>query len=134
MHKKQAIFEPTGGKAYALTNGASYNLLSNGSYDISVSDVNSAYEEFNDPEKVSLDYVIMGPGLNTESDTLQKASYVGAVAANRKGVSLLFHHTSLQFCLPLELLVQTKKDIVNSIKNFYSTIGSNSYLVFGFKL
>ena len=127
--EKTAIFEPTGSKAYALTNGASYNLLSDGSYDITVSDVNAAYGEFNDPEKVALDYLIMGPGLNTEEKTLQKASYIGAVAANRKDcIAFVSPHKST--ILSSTGVARSNQDIVDSIKNFYSSIGSNSYLVF----
>ena len=71
----------------------------------------------------------MGPGLNTESDTLQKASYVGAVAANRKDcIAFVSPHKST--ILSSTGVARSNQDIVNSIKNFYSTIGSNSYLVF----
>jgi len=127
--QKTSVFEPTGGKAYALTNGSSYDLLSNGSYNISAAAVNAAYGEFSDPEKVSLDYIIMGPGLNTEDDTLQKASYLGTVAANRKDcIAFVSPHKST--ILSSSGVARSNQEIVDSIKNFYSTIGSNSYLVF----
>lgn len=122
-------FEPTGIKQYALSSGESYDVLDAGGYDISVAEINSAYAEFEDPELVSIDYLLMGPGLNSESESIQKASYIGSIAANRKDcIAFVSPHKST--ILSSTGVARSNSEIVDSIKDFYDTIGSNSFLVF----
>ena len=125
---KTYVWEPTGTKAYALTNGASYPTDAFGSYDLSSADVNAGYAEFVDPERVTIDYVLMGPGLATEQGSSEKASYIASIATNRKDC-LAFVSPHRSTILSDSGAALSNKDIVDNIKAFYSTLGSSSYVV-----
>jgi len=125
---KTYVWEPTGTKAYALTNGSSYPTDSFGTYNLTSSDVNAGYAEFVDPERVTIDYVLMGPGLSTELASKEKASYISSIATNRKDcIAFVSPHRSA--ILSDSGAALANKDIVDNIKSFYSSLGSSSYVV-----
>ena len=101
----------------------------NGLFDVSVAELNAGYNLFADTETITVDYLIMGPGLFDETSTKQKASYIASIANTRKDcIAVVSPHEGN--ILSTSGVPRTNQDIVSNIKNFYSTIGSNSYCVF----
>ena len=126
---KTVAFEPKSSIDYSLTSGSDYSMASNGLYDISVSEINSGYDTFNDTETVSIDYLVMGPGLKNETDTLLKASYIAGIAQNRKDCIAVISPYR-ENILSTSGVPKDNNTITKNIKSFYDTIGSNSYCVF----
>ena len=130
---RTSSFEPVGSKDYALTSGTDYNTVTgaenNGLFDVSVGELNAAYDLFADTETITVDYLIMGPGLFDENQTKQKASYIASIAKTRRDcIAVVSPHEGN--ILSTSGVPRTNQDIVSNIKNFYSTLGSNSYCVF----
>ena len=126
---KTSAFEPKGSINYSLTSGSDYSVTSNGLYDVSVSEINSGYDTFNDTETVSIDYLVMGPGLESESDTALKASYIAGIAKTRKDCIAVISPYK-ENILSTSGVPKDNTVIVENIKTFYNAIGSNSYCVF----
>lgn len=126
---KTLAFEPVGAASYSLTGGADYDLLSNGLYDINVATINGAYDSFEQLETVTVDYLIMGPGLPSEADTRAKLAHIAGIAARRKDC-IAFGSPHKSNIISSSGNALSNSQIVKNIKNFFSPIGSNSYLVF----
>jgi len=125
---KTAAFAPVGAKSFRLTSGEDYDTLPSGAWNVTVTDVNNAYESFADLETVSLDYLLMGPGLSSEEDTRLKATYLAGLATTRQDcVAFLSPHKGN--IISDSGLVLTNREIVKNLKRFYSQVTSTSYAV-----
>ncbi len=94
-------------------------------YTISRPDILGAYDLFNDAETVDLDYILMGPGMQSLGDTIAKAQHLISIANTRKDC--------MAFISPYrpDVVGQPKVlDIVNKIVEFYDQLNSSSYVVF----
>ena len=125
---KTADFEPAGSKSYSLTGGADYNLLGGGEFDVSVGELNAGYSLFADSDNVTLDYLIMGPGMISEADTRQKLTHIAGIAAARKDC-IAFGSPHKGNIISATGTALSNADITKNIKSFYAAVGSNSYLV-----
>ena len=125
---KTADFEPAGSKSYSLTGGADYDLLGGGEFDVSVGELNAGYSLFADSDNVTLDYLIMGPGMISEADTRQKLTHIAGIAAARKDC-IAFGSPHKGNIISATGTALSNADITKNIKSFYAAVGSNSYLV-----
>ena len=121
-------FEPVGSKDYDLGAGADYTALASGAWDLSSSDFNNAYDEFREIDSINLEYLIMGPGLATETATKEKLNYIAGIAAERKDC-MAFGSPHKGNIVATTGLPLANKDIVKNIKDFYNGVSSSSYLV-----
>ena len=121
-------FEPVGSKDFDLGAGADYTALASGAWDLSSSDFNTAYDEFREIDNINLEYLIMGPGLATETATKEKLNYIAGIAAERKDC-MAFGSPHKGNIIATTGLPLANKDIVKNIKNFYNGVSSSSYLV-----
>ena len=121
-------FEPVGSKDFDLGAGADYTALASGAWDISSSDFNSAYDEFREIDSINLEYLIMGPGLATETTTKEKLNYIAGIAAERKDC-MAFGSPFKGNIIATTGLPLSNKDIVKNVKSFYDGVSSSSYLV-----
>ena len=121
-------FEPAGSKSYSLTGGADYDLLGTGSFDITVGELNAGYSLFSDTDNTTLDYLIMGPGLESEADTRAKLTHIASIANTRKDC-IAFGSPHKGNIISATGTALSNADITKNIKSFYATVGSNSYLV-----
>ena len=121
-------FEPAGSKSYSLTNGADYASLSGGEFDISVGDLTAGYALFTDTDNITLDYLIMGPGMESEADSRAKLTYIAGIAAARKDC-IAFGSPHKGNIISASGTALSNADITKNIKSFFSPVGSNSYLV-----
>jgi hypothetical protein len=121
-------FNSVGNVLYTLSNG--YNYENNG-MQVSLGDISSAYDVFEDDARFSIDYLIQGPGLTTEQESQAKANKLIAIAEQRKDcIAVISPHR------------ENVVDISNSttqttnVINFFNQITSSSYAVFdsGYKL
>ena len=121
-------FEPVGSKDYDLSAGADYTALASGAWDLSSSDFNGAYDEFREIDNINLEYLIMGPGLATETATKEKLNYIAGIAAERKDC-MAFGSPHKGNIIATTGLPLANKDIVKNVKDFYNGVSSSSYLV-----
>lgn len=125
---KDVNFEPKGSVSWGLTAGADYPTLSSGQWNIVITDLTGAYDYFRDEETVNIEYLIMGPGLPTESDTRAKLNHIASIAADRKDC-IAFGSPHKGNIISDSGLPLTNAQIVRNLKDFYAPVGSNSYLV-----
>ena len=121
-------FEPVGSKDYDLSAGADYTALASGAWDLSSADLNGAYDEFREIDSINLEYLLMGPGLDTETKTREKLNYIAGIAAERKDC-MAFGSPHKGNIIATTGLPLANKDIVKNVKDFYNGVSSSSYLV-----
>ena len=121
-------FEPVGSKDYDLSAGADYTALASGAWDLSSADFNSAYDEFREIDNINLEYLLMGPGLDTETKTREKLNYIAGIAAERKDC-MAFGSPHKGNIIATTGLPLANKDIVKNVKDFFGSVSSSSYLV-----
>ena len=97
-------------------------------YAYTAGEIDSAYEVFSETEDATVDFVLMGGSMATETDTKAKAGSVMAVAQNRKDcIAFISPHRGNQVGTSGALTRSTQK--VNTI-NFFNSLASTSYAVF----
>ena len=121
-------FEPVGSKDYDLSAGADYTALASGAWDLSSADLNGAYDEFREIDSINLEYLLMGPGLDTETKTREKLNYIAGIAAERKDC-MAFGSPHKGNIIATTGLPLANKDIVKNVKDFFGSVSSSSYLV-----
>ena len=107
-----------GGARYVLASGAT-------DYSVTLGEVQTAYEEFADPESVQLDYLLMGPGGGTSSDSRSKAAKLISIASARKDcIAFISPHRGNI------VGVSSALDQTNNVVGFFDTLESTSFAVF----
>ena len=110
-----------GADAYLLTGGTD-------DYAYTPAEFKTGLDEFNDKETVSLDFVLMGGSMASETDTKLKAGHVMSLASRRKDcIAFVSAHKGNQVSGTTLLSRTQQKD--NTV-NFFANLGSNSYAVF----
>lgn len=94
-------------------------------YTVSRQDCLGAYDLFNDAETIDIDYILMGPSLSSQSDTISKAQKLISIAETRKDcIAFVSPHRS-------DVIGQTKiGNIVERTINYFDQLSSSSYAVF----
>ena len=117
-------FSVIGSKTYTLGGGVDYSA--NGGMKAELSDIQSAYDLLSNKDEIQVDYLIMGPGLDTEEKSQQKASYLISIAEQRKDcVATIGPHRG-----SLVGLTNTNEQTNNLIRYFNGVGSSSSYAVF----
>jgi len=90
-----------------------------------LSDTMRAYDLFSNRDEIEVDYLIMGPGCDTESESQAKANKLIAIASERKDCMAVIgpHRTNL-------VNVTNTNDQTDNLINYFSTLASSSYAVF----
>ena len=120
-------FEPKGATHYSLANGKNYSEVGN-PYDIGVQELITAYNIFKDTEQSSIDYILMGPDMDSELKTKDKLNAIASIAADRKDC-IAFGSAFKGNILTADGNAQSNDSIKKNLKSFFSDISSNSYLV-----
>jgi hypothetical protein len=117
------IFKSIGNVTYTLNNGNDYGDL--GSMEVSLGSIITSYDQFSNRDLISLDYLIMGPGLDTISDSQAKANNLIAMAEQRKDcLALISPHRASVIDIP------NSETQTSNIIEFFSPLQSSSYSVF----
>ena len=118
-----AIFSSIGRATYVLESGKNYT--SQGNLKSSLGDIMTAYDLFNNKEDVAVDYLLMGPGCDSLSDSQAKANRLISIADGRKDcVAVISPHRASVVDLT-NTSVQT-----NNLLEFFGPLSSSSYAIF----
>ena len=115
--------------AYILSSAG--GALSGGAddYAYTAGEITSAYQEFNDTEATTIDFVLMGGSMGTETDTQTKAGAVAGVANARKDcIAFISPWNGNQIATSGGAALSAADQLENTI-DFFSSIGSSSYVV-----
>jgi hypothetical protein len=112
------VFDILGKYNYTLAKGAD-------DFAVTLGEVQTAYQEFSDPETVQIDYLLMGPSSGSVSDAKAKAASLITIASARKDC--------IAFISPARsnvIGVQSSADQTNNVVAFFESLESTSYAVF----
>lgn len=117
------------GDAFALIGKLETDLAGGtDDYAYNASEIEDAFDEFADTELVSIDFLLMGGSLATETDTKAKANKVISIASARKDcVAFVSPHKANQIGTAGTLSAFQQKE--NTL-NFFNGMTSTSYAVF----
>jgi hypothetical protein len=123
QNAQDTIFSAIGNETYTLGGGVNYSA--SGGMKATLGDLITSYGLFSNKDEVQVDYLIMGPGLDNESDSQAKANYLISVAGDRKDcVAVIGPHRA-----NLIGITNTATQTSNLIK-YFSPLSSSSYAVF----
>lgn len=123
VNAQDVTFSAIGNKTYTLTGGVDYSA--NGGMKATLGDLITSYDKFSNKDEIQVDYLIMGPGMDSVSDSQAKASYLVSLAEQRKDcVATVGPHKS-----DLVGLTNTTTQTTNLVK-YFSSLPSSSYAVF----
>jgi len=116
-------FSAIGNKTYALTGGVDYSAA--GGMKAQLGNLMNSYGKFSNKDEVQVDYLIMGPGMESSADSQAKAGYLISLAEQRKDcVALIGPHRA-----DLINVTNTTTQTTNLVK-YFSSLPSSSYAVF----
>jgi len=116
-------FSAIGNKTYVLTGGVDYSA--SGGMKATLGDIITSYGKFSNKDEVAADYIIMGPGFDSQNDSQAKAGYLISISQNRKDcVSLIGPHKG-----DLVGITNSTTQTDNLIK-YFSSLSSSSYAIF----
>jgi len=116
-------FSAIGNKTYALTGGVDYSA--SGGMKATLGDLITSYGYFSNKDEIQVDYLINGPGFDTESDSQAKANYLISIAGDRKDCVAVVSPHRANLIGVTNTTTQT-----NNIIKFFSSLSSSSYAVF----
>jgi Phage tail sheath protein subtilisin-like domain/Phage tail sheath C-terminal domain len=120
---KDAWFSSVGRVSYDLANGKNYTTQ--GNLKSTLGSIIEAYDLFNNKEDVSVDYLLMGPGLDSITDSQAKANKLISIAEGRRDcIAVVSPHRASVVDLT-NPVIQT-----NNIIQFFGPLQSSSYAVF----
>jgi len=116
-------FAAIGNKTYSLTGGVDYSA--SGGMKPALGDLITSYGLFSNKDEVQVDYLIMGPGFDSQFDSQAKANFLISIAESRKDcVATVGPHRA-----NLIGLTNTTTQTTNLI-NYFSSLQSSSYAIF----
>ena len=118
------VFSAIGNVTYTLSGGKDYGTTI-GAMKAELSDIVTSYRLFSNKEEIEVDYLIMGPGLLTKSQSQAKAQELISIANARKDcMAVISPHRA-------DVVDRTNtEDQTNQIIEFFSPLSSSSYSVF----
>ena len=116
-------FSAIGNKTYNLSGGVSYSAA--GGSATTLGDLQTSYNLFSNKDEIQVDYLIMGPGLTSKSDSQAKAGYLISLAEGRKDcVAVIGPHKA-----DLVGVTNNTTQTTNLIQ-YFSSLSSSSYAIF----
>jgi len=122
LNAQGVTFSALGNVNYTFAGGVDYSAT--GGMKAELSSLITAYGFFSNKDEIEVDYMIMGPGCTTQSESQAKANYVISLAESRKDcVATVGPHRT-----DLVGLTNTETQTSNLI-NYFSSLSSSSYAV-----
>jgi hypothetical protein len=116
-------FAAIGNITYTLAGGVDYSA--SGGMKATLGDLMTSYNLFSNKDDVQADYIIMGPSMDTQTDTQAKAGFLISLANQRKDcVTTIGAHKA-----DLVGVTNTTTQTTNLIK-YFSTLASSSFAIF----
>jgi hypothetical protein len=123
LNAQDVTFSAIGNKTYSLSGGVDYT--SSGGMKATLGNLITSYNLFSNKDEIQVDYLIMGPGFDSEFDSQAKASFLISLAEGRKDcVATIGPHRQ-----NLIGITNTTTQTTNLIK-YFSSLPSSSYAVF----
>jgi len=123
QNAQDVTFSAIGNKTYTLGGGVDYSAA--GGMKASLGDLITSYGLFSNKDEVQVDYLIMGPGCDSQTDSQAKAQYLISLAEERKDcIATVGPHRA-----DLVGITNTTTQTNNIIK-YFSSLSSSSYAVF----
>jgi hypothetical protein len=123
LDAQDTTFSAIGNVTYSLGGGKDYS--NNGGMKPQLGDIITSYGLFANKDDIQVDYLIMGPSFDSESDSQAKAQYLISIAEQRKDcVATIGPHKG-----SLLGITNTTTQTTNLIK-YFSSLSSSSYAVF----
>ena len=122
LNAQGVTYSALGNVNYTFAGGVDYSA--SGGMKAELSSLITAYGLFSNKDEIQVDYMIMGPGCATESESQAKANYVISLATARKDCVATVgpHRTNL-------VGLTNTNDQTNNLINYFSTLSSSSYAV-----
>ena len=137
---QDVTFSALGNKTYTLEGGKDYSSATPGTTGTMTADLGSlatAYDLFGNRDEIAVDYLIMGPGLGSITESASKASKLISIAGSRKDcVAVISPHRYSVVSEPepgsSTPRFLTTNDQTDNIINFFGQIGNrnSSYAIF----
>ena len=123
-------FLAIGNKTYTLLGGNDYQSTGGDGYKADLGKLITAYGLFSNKDEVELDFLIGGPGCDTEAQSQAKANYVISLANARKDciATIGAHRANLVAAAGGGLL--TSEQQTTNLINYFNPLSSSSYAVF----
>ena len=120
---QDVTFTVLGNASYTLGGGVDYSA--NKGAKAELSNLITSYGLFANKDEIEVDYLIMGPGCATESESQAKANYIISLANERKDCMAVVgpHRTNL-------VNISNTTTQTNNLINYFSSLSSSSYCVF----
>jgi hypothetical protein len=120
---QDVTFSAIGNITYTLTGGVDYSV--NGGMKPELGDLITSYGLFSNKDEIQVDYLIMGPGFDSEFDSQAKANYLISIAESRKDcvTTISPHRANL-------IGITNTNTQTNNLINFFSSLQSSSYAIF----
>jgi hypothetical protein len=123
QNAQDITFSAIGNKTYTLGGGVDYSA--SGGMKATLGNLITSYGLFSNKDEIQADYLIMGPGLDSESDSQAKANYLISTAGSRQDcIACIGPHRA-----NLIGITNTTTQTNNLIK-YFSPLSSSSYAVF----
>ena len=123
VNAQGVTYSAIGNKSYLLTGGIDYSAA--GGMKCELGDLITSYGKFANKDEIEMDYIIMGPGFDSEYDSQAKAGYLISVANSRKDCVTTIgpHRASL-------VGISNSTDQTDNLVKYFSTLASSSYAIF----
>ena len=123
LDAQDVTFSSIGNLTYTLLGGVDYSA-SNG-MKAELGDLMTSYNLFSNKDEIQVDYLIMGPGFDSQSDSQAKAQYLISIAEQRKDcIATVGPHRA-----DLIGITNTTTQTTNLI-TYFSSLSSSSYAIF----
>ena len=122
---QDVTFSAIGNKTYTLTNGKDYSGTDNKGMAATLGDITAGYELFSNKDEIEVNFLLMGPGCTTETESQAKAQKLIAVANGRKDCVACISPDRSNV-----VDVASTTDQTNNIIRFFSALSSSSFAVF----
>ena len=116
-------FSSLGNVSYTLSGGVDYSAT--GGYAADLSNLLQSYNLFANRDEIAVDYLLMGPGLQIESESQAKANLLISIAEQRKDCIATISPHRGNVVGVANPVTQT-----SNVLGFYSPLQSSSYAVF----
>ena len=117
------VYSAIGNKTYTLGSGVDYSA--SGGMSVALGDLVSAYNLFSNKDEISVNFLINGPGLSSESESQAKANQLISIAESRKDcIAVVSPHRG-----NVVDITNTSTQTTNVVR-FFSALSSSSYAVF----
>ena len=123
-------FLSIGNKTYNLLGGNDYESTGGDGYKADLGKLITGYGLFSNKDEVEVDFLIMGPGCDTEAASQAKANYVISLAEGRKDcmATVGAHRENLVAAAGGGLL--TSEQQTTNLINYFGPLASSSYATF----